>query len=348
MPERAAVRRCGTESRTFNAMGPSPLERVTNLLTLLLETRVPLTLKQVSHELVGMYPDKHVALRGAFERDKALLRDIGVPIETEVLGGDQAGETAYRIDRDRYELRGLQLDDDERHALQMAVATIRSDAGQEGLWKLGGSVLASSSVVTNVVQHVALPILRAASGSRNAVTFRYRGIERELHPYGLLLREGFWYAIGHDRGHGEVRTYRVDRIESDVVSHPNKTFERPEGFDVRAAFPADAKLLGEPDDGAGTAEVAVDPPLAEVVRAELGTASVAREDAGVVVFDVPCVNRDAFRSWVLGLGARAEVLGPPQVRADLVAWLRSVAALPGHPEADAAPQADAAPEAGAS
>ena len=31
-------------------MGPSPLERVTNLLTLLLETRVPLTLKQISQD----------------------------------------------------------------------------------------------------------------------------------------------------------------------------------------------------------------------------------------------------------------------------------------------------------
>ncbi len=327
-------------------MGPSPLERITNLLTLLLETRVPLTLKQVSHELVGMYPEKPVALRGAFERDKALLRDIGVPIETEVLGGDQAGETAYRIDRDRYELRGLQLDEDERHALQMAVATIRSDTGQEGLWKLGGSVRPSSSVVTNVVQHEALPILRAASGSRNAVTFRYRGVERELQPYGLLLREGFWYAIGHDRDHAEVRTYRVDRIEGDVVSHTNKTFERPDGFDVRAAFPADAKLLGEIDDGPGTAEVAVDPPLADLVRAELGAASVVREEAGVVVFEVPCVNRDAFRSWVLGLGARAEVLGPPEVRAELVEWLRSVAVPPGPSDASDVSDASAVSDTG--
>lgn len=313
-------------------MGPSPLERVTNFLTLLLETRVPLTLKQISQELAGMYPDKYVALRGAFERDKALLRDIGVPIETEVLGGDQAGETAYLIDRDRYELRGLHLDDDERHALQMAVATIRSDAGQEGVWKLGGSVLPSSSVVTNVAQHDALPILRAASGSRTTVAFGYSGTERELDPYGLLLREGFWYVIGHDHRHQEVRTYRVDRIEGDVTLRQGAAFERPEGFDVRAAFPADAKLLGEADDGAATAEVAVDPPLAAVVRGELGDDAVVREasnGAGAVVFRVPCVNRDAFRSWVLGLGHHAEVLGPPEVRADLVAWLRSISASVG-------------------
>jgi predicted DNA-binding transcriptional regulator YafY len=307
-------------------MGASPLERVTNLLTLLLETRVPLTLKQISHELDGMYPDKHVALRGAFERDKALLRDIGVPIETEVLGGDQAGETAYLIDRDRYELRGLHLDDDERHALQMAVATIRSDAGQEALWKLGGSVLPSSTVVTNVVQHEALPTLRAASGDRLTVAFTYRGSDRRLDPYGLLLREGFWYVIGHDHVHGAVRTYRVDRIEGEVEVCSGETFERPAGFDARVAFPADAKLLGGADDAFSVAEVAVDPPLASVVLAELGSDAVIREnDDGAMVFSVPCVNRDAFRSWVFGLGHHAEVIGPSAVRADLVAWLRAVA-----------------------
>ncbi len=308
-------------------MAYSPLERVTNLLTLLLETRVPKTLKQIANELEGMYPDKPVALRGAFERDKALLREIGVPIETEVLGGDQAGETAYRIDRDRYELRGLQLDDDERHALQMAVATIRSDTGQDGVWKLGGSVLPTSTVVANVSQHEALPALRVASGERRTVGFRYRGVERTLDPYGLLLREGFWYVIGHDHGHGEVRTYRVDRIEDEVRVSPELRFERPADFDVRAAFPADAKLLGEADDGAREADVAVEPPLAAVVRAELGVdAERERRDDGTIVFRVPCANREAFRSWVLGLGLHAEVLAPPEVRADLVDWLLATAA----------------------
>ena len=45
-----------------------------------------------------------------------------------------------------------------------------------------------------------------------------------------------------------------------------------------------------------------------------------------LVFAVHCANRGAFRSWVLGLGTDAEVLGPPEVRADLVAWLHDLAA----------------------
>ena len=74
------------------------LERTTNLLALLLETRVPLTLDDIVNQLRDQYPVGHAARRGAFERDKGLLRDIGVPIETEVLGGSQAGQTAIRVD----------------------------------------------------------------------------------------------------------------------------------------------------------------------------------------------------------------------------------------------------------
>lgn len=309
-------------------MAISPVERITNLLTLLLETRVPVTLRQISTSIEG-YPAGQVALRGAFERDKALLRDIGVPIETTVLGGDQAGETAYSIDRDRYELRGLDLDDDERHALQMAVATLRSETGQDAVWKLGGSAVPTSTVVANVAQLPSLPALRSAVAERRSVRFTYHAVERTLDPYGLLLREGFWYVMGHDHGHDSVRTYRVDRIEGDVEAVEGSTFDRPADFDARAVFPSDAKSLGDAtDDGREhrTARVAVFGPTAEILRRDLGDAAVvAGGPEGAVTFDVPCVNLDAFRSWVLGIGVHAEVLGPPEVRADVVAWLRALA-----------------------
>ncbi len=311
-------------------MAISPIERITNLLTLLLETRTPLTLRQIADELRGMYPPGRVALRGAFERDKALLRDIGVPIETVVLGGDQAGETAYSVDRARYELRDLRLDDAERHALQVAVATLRSEAGQEALWKLGGSAVTTSSVIANVVELPELPVLRAAAAERRPVRFGYRGTERVLDPYGLLLREGFWYVIGRDHGHDAIRTYRVDRIEGQVDSDAGPPFVRPDDFDLRRAFPADAKELGSAagDDVAPkVARVAVHGPVAEVVRRELGEAAldpIGPVD-GATVFAVPCANLDAFRSWVLGLGVHAEVLGPPEVRAHVVGWLRALA-----------------------
>ena len=117
------------------------IERLTNLLALLLETNEPLSLVQIASELDGQYPVDDKARRAAFERDKAALRDIGVPIDTEVVaGGPYAGQTRYRVDRHAYELDDLELAPDEMRALQVAVAAVRTDAGRDALWKLGGAL----------------------------------------------------------------------------------------------------------------------------------------------------------------------------------------------------------------
>lgn len=305
-----------------------PLERLTNLLALLLETKQPLTLEQIANEMIGQYPVNDSARRGSFERDKGVLRDLGVPIEQTVLGGDQAGRTAYRIDRRRYELADLDLTDDERHALQLAVAAARTDDawGQEGLWKLGvGSERPALAVAATMPTFEVLPLLREAVANRSTATFGYRGLDRTLEPYGLLLRDGYWYVIGRDRAHREVRTYRVDRIDGDVSVGTPSAFERPAHFDIRQVFPADPKLLGEPEDEITHAVVRVARARALLVAAEVGDEAVVRRlDDGSIDVEVACVNRDAFRSWLLGLTDYAVVVAPDGVRADVIRWLTAI------------------------
>lgn len=299
------------------------LERTTNLLALLLESRVPLTFEDIVHQLGDQYPPGQAAKRGAFERDKSLLRDIGVPLETEVLTASQAGQTGYRVDRHRYELRGLDLTDDERRALQVAVAAARTAEAEFGMFKLGGVADTSSTITTNLPELELLPSLRVAIAARSTLRFSYHAAPRTLQPYALLLREGFWYVIGHDVGHDEVRTYRVDRIEGAVEQGEPGEFERPADFDPRAVFPSDPKELGDSDN---TAVVRIDRARSTFAIRELGTdAVVHRYDDGAVDVEVPCSNLDAFRSWLFGWGVHAEVVAPPVVRAAIVEWLRAMA-----------------------
>jgi len=303
---------------------PDALERITNLVALLLNARAPITLERIGHELSAYYPSGEAALRGAFERDKAVLREIGVPLESSVLSGADAGKTAYRIDRSRYELADLRLEPDEQRALQLAVAAARLADAQFGLLKLGADGGSSPTVVANIPESAALPSLREATVARAQVSFDYRGQRRTLHPYSLLLRERFWYVIGHDVAHDAVRTYRVDRIEGAVEVGPAGAFVRPEGFDHRSVFPSDPKLLGEEQHA--RADVLVDAARADAIVREVGDeAVVERRGDGSVVVQVPCASLDAFRSWLFGLGPSAEVLGPADVRADVVGWLRAMA-----------------------
>jgi proteasome accessory factor B len=305
------------------------VERLTNLLALLLETQEPLSLVAIAHELAGQYPEAAQARRAAFERDKAALREIGVPIEQEIVsGGDVAGQTRYWIDRDRYELAGLDLDDDEMRALQVAMAATRpgSIAGQEALWKVGGGLLDERAPIAAILPDLpALPVLRDAVAERTSVGFRYRDVDRTVDPWGVLLRDGFWYLIGYDHRRGERRTYRIDRIQGAIEILAGARFERPDGFDPRDAFPDDPKAIGA-DPSRPDAVVLVDAPIAARIERELGSDRVlVRRDDGSIEVAVPCANEPAFRSWLFGHLAAVEVVAPDDVRAGVVAWLESVA-----------------------
>jgi len=306
-------------------MAVEPTERVTNLIALLKGTRLPLTLEQILNELGDQYPEGASNSRATFERDKAVLRELGVPVETTVLTGDDAGRTAYRIDPRRYELADLDLADDERQALQVAAAAWHVADTRFGILKLGGEGLSSHSVSANVPELPSLPVLRQAAVTRAEVSFDYSGRSRRLWPYSLLLRDGFWYVIGFDVDAAEVRTYRPDRIEGDVTMDGSAVFERPLDFDARTAFPADPRLLGGEFDA--RALVRVD--AARAVRAMESARPeevVAQHPDGSVELDVPCANLDAFRSWLFGFGEHAEVVGPPEVRAAVISWLERMAA----------------------
>jgi proteasome accessory factor B len=307
------------------------VERLTNLLAVLLETRLPLSLTDISLAMAGQYPDDDKARRQAFERDKLALREIGVPIEMETrVGDDLAGQGLYRIDRASYELEDLQLEPDEMRALQVAVATVRTDSGVGGdaILKLGGVAAGRERppVSTVLPDRPELPVIRSAVADRAPVSFEYRGEQRTVEPWGVLLRGGFWYLMGHDRLRDARRTFRVDRVVGAIEVGESGSFVRPGDFDPRTAFPSDPKQIGHAVDDAVEATVRVAQPRAAMTERELGSERVlCRYDDGSIDVLVPATNLDAFRSWVIGLVDHAVVVGPPEVRQHVVDWLRGVA-----------------------
>lgn len=317
------------------------LERVTNLLALLLTTRRHLTFEEIRQELSGQYPDNLAAARAAFERDKSILRDEGIPIDAEVLGGDRAGTTGYRIVRSAYELGDLGLTAEETAALRVAVGALRMGQtwGEEALWKLdlatespegevGEGQSARPVVSTSLMVDSRLPSVHSAIAGRHRMAFAYGGQRRILEPFGLLSRHGHWYVVGRDVDRDAERTFRLDRVEGDIHVLEETSFERPEGFDVRTSFPADPKVLpGALDIGADTAQVRVDASDVGVVVSQYGDdALLQRLPDGSGVFEIPCANVDAFVHWLLGFVDRAEVLEPASLRSHVVAWLESMAA----------------------
>lgn len=305
-------------------------ERILNLLAFLTETSTFLTQAQIRSAMgPSQYADGDAG-RATFERDKSLLREMGIPIEMITLQGNQAGEAAYRIDRRQMELSRIDFTDEERRALQLALAAVHIDTAwaDHARLKLGVAEVDNDAAVVSQailpVQSDVLPVLASAAQSRNTIEFSYRGEKRSLDPYGVLGRGGYWYVVGHDNVRQAVRSFRVDRIDG-KVKVLDTTFERPADFDVQAAVATDAQMLGE-GESSELARVVIGSRLAPSVLREFGSQAVVEtRDNGDVVVEVPCGNRSAFRSWVLGLVDEAEVLSPPEARADIIGWLTSMA-----------------------
>jgi predicted DNA-binding transcriptional regulator YafY len=290
----------------------------------LLDTGRPLTLEEIADRVPG-YPGDPATRRRQFERDKATLRDIGVPISLEALYAFDH-ETGYRIHRRDYELPALDLTPDERVALHLAVTAVGLDGGEgrHALWKLGGAEGDPAPPLAALPSVPALPFLFDAYRRRAEVRFSYRGEPRRLWPYGIVFRNGHWYAVGHDPDRDAIRAFRADRIEGEVDVGEAGGFEPPAGFDPSSALRDEPWRFG--DEEPVEALVRVTPPPAAWVVAEVGEQAVAgRADDGSVVVRMAVTNRAAFRSFVLGLLDSAEVLGPPELRAEVVGWLESMA-----------------------
>ena len=212
---------------------------VVNLLPCCCETSEPLTFEQIANELVGQYPEGEAARRGAFERDKAELRSLGVPIEQKVLEGDRAGATAYWVDRAGYELPDLGLTPDEREALA-AGGRRRPRRGRRrrlALLKLGAGDVDGGGRAARGRPAPRCPPCRCSStptpgGPRCASA---TAAAPPVDPYGLLTRDGFWYVVGLEHESGLRKTFRVDRIEGDVEVGEGGAVEVPAGFDVATA-----------------------------------------------------------------------------------------------------------------
>lgn len=303
-------------------------ERMLNLVALLTESSVPLTLEDISNKMAGQYPEADEARRTSFERDKRSLRALGLPITTQTLSGSDAGKTAYSIDRTEYALIDFGLTDEELDALQQAAALVQigTSWGKQAVQWLGGEITSPemSAAVKVDAQSRVLPQLWDAIGSQSALSFAYRDRQRVVHPYGLLARNGFWYLIGFDTARDMQVTFRVDRIDGEIATGEPNAFQRPHGFNVLNAFTRDPKEFAD-----GPMEVAVvrlDHRVAPAAVRELGDdAIVARRSDGSIDVEVACGNRTAFKSWLYAMVDRAEVISPDAIRQEIINDLQKLA-----------------------
>jgi predicted DNA-binding transcriptional regulator YafY len=305
------------------------IERLINLIAALLDSERPMTADEIRAEIAGYDSDSIDAFRRAFERDKADLKAMGIPMETRE---DPSGEPpGYTIPKDRYYLPQLDLEPDELAALRIAADALLGvgEEAESGVMKLAvGAEDAPWSGVRltwNAEVAAAEPLLASlyqAISDRHSVSFDYRSSaaqvtkRREVEPYGILHRRGHWYLVGRDRAAEDIRTFKVGRIEGTIEG--GDPFVAPDDFDVST------HVVGE-----DTTEIAIvrfSQRIAWWATQAFPEDRVRAAPAGAVDVEMPAASTEALISFVLWWGPDAQILVPPSARAALVERLERQAA----------------------
>jgi proteasome accessory factor B len=314
----------------------SRLERLVNLTAALLDTKQPLSAEQVRRRVPG-YPDEKTAFRRTFERDKEALRELGLPLVTHS-DGKQTTAPTYTIDRERYYVRDPGLNPAELSALTMAAEVVRLNGLgdrrlQESLWKIGNTgsdaaepaeraAAAATSIGAELPADATVAAIFEAIASGQSIQFTYRDELRHVVPRSLSFEKGRWYLASYDLERSDDRSFRIDRMSSDILLRAI-----PEGIAVPSAsrnasptrFPWELGIE-EPV----TTVVQIDATQAAWAERQVDPTSItARSAAGGIEITLKVRNRDALRSFVIGFLNGATIVSPPEAKADLVAWLQS-------------------------
>jgi predicted DNA-binding transcriptional regulator YafY len=171
-----------------------------------------------------------------------------------------------------------------------------------------------------------LPVIAEAVWDDRLVRAVYRRgdaeVERELEPYGLVLKAGIWYLCARVAGGGAFRTYRIDRFDA-VAARGDRDdrFSRDPDFDLPGHWAAQAERFARSilhaevvvrlsPDGVRGLPYAVDPLSA---REALGNAGVPDAEGWVTV-TVPVESEEVAHTQLTALGPEVEVLAPESLR----------------------------------
>jgi proteasome accessory factor B len=209
-------------------------ERLLNLVIALLSTRMPLS-KQRIRAAVPQYQQtaSDEAFDRMFERDKDELRELGIPLATELIDPLFDDEIGYRIDRREYDLPAIAFEPDEVAALALAgrtwtQATLAGPAAAALVKLASTGVPLDERSLVGIEPRVrttetAFEPLRKAVLAHQPVAFEYRKAEgdqapRKVQPWGLAMWRGRWYLTAYDEDREAERVFRLSRIVGPVTS----------------------------------------------------------------------------------------------------------------------------------
>jgi proteasome accessory factor BC len=312
------------------------LIRQLSLISYLMAERRPVTALEIRRDVEGYSGMNEDAFARRFYADRSELESLRIQLTVERPADGAAEQENYSLRPENFHLPAIAFTDKELAALQTALSLLDGEfayaeplrlALQQITWGRPSPLRAPEQ------RSVALGITASAGGHelsgrlakvetaifRNkTILFDYYTMERDevgarkVDPYHLLFQGGQFYLLGYSHERKAVRVFRLTRIRG-KVSYATKAehdFRRPADFDPRAyANRADWQL----GDERGVAEVHVCERIAWQVERHFGRYGEIREEGDERIFLTGYSNPRGIVSWVMGLGANAHLVGPPEL-----------------------------------
>ncbi len=286
--------------------------------------------------------------RRTIYRDVAFLDEQGVPLWQE--------NGRFGINRTRYQAN-VRLSFQEAIALVLAglllARTIddRNPHVTAALRKLASTLPANLGVhmeraAARVQQRPesqqsgVLEVIAEGWGNGRQVKISYRsprsGVLRQriISPYALEPTPSGIYVIGHDSWSDDIRTFKLDRLESAQLL--NKRFTIPDDFNLEARLASGWRIMA--GDEVNEVVLRFAPEVKAQVQERQWHPSQTLEELadGRSLLKVQVAEPLEMKPWIRGWGAQVEVLAPGWLRADIAAEMRQ-AAEQYHPQPVARP-----------
>ena len=223
-------------------MSDQKTERLINLTLALLSSKRYLTKSEIFNNVAG-YSGSPETMERMFERDKDELRNLGIRIEVRALDPLFEDDQGYLIDSNTFQINPNDFSQEEIFLLTMAANLWHGSALQKdskaALLKIQSldGLVATNTVASPVIEdnEDSKKLLLIFDAVERFITleFEYKGTVRQVKPYGIYTRRGFWYLAAQEND--VVKSFKVVRIGQQIrATSKAQAFAKPSEFKLSA------------------------------------------------------------------------------------------------------------------
>jgi predicted DNA-binding transcriptional regulator YafY len=310
----------------------------TRLITLIMTLQ-----RQPNQKAAGLAEKLGVSVR-TLHRYFGMLDEMGIPIYAE--RGPYGGFSLVR----GYKLPPLVFTPEEAVAIYLGTSLVSEMWGQLYQESAGGAMAKLENVLPDEqrneiawarrsliatgmhradpsAQAPFLEKLRRAAREHRQVDMEYqsttksKATQRQVDPYALVHRHGWWYLVGYCHLRNAPRTFRVDRIQN--LEPLSQTFQSPDDFDIHVYL--ESEFADQP---VVRATLRFTSQGAHIAKSNVaGWESLHENPDGSVDVVLAASDLPWLASMALSFANLVTVLEPPELRDMVRDWARSVVKL---------------------